>query len=542
MKKTQLAILGGGPGGYTAAFLAADLGLQVTLIEQEQLGGTCLNRGCIPSKTLLHVARVLRESRELSHFGVEFGSPIIHRESLQTKVRQTVQTLCNGIQLLAKQRRVTLIAGRGELLDSHTLQILPQTSNSAVGAIDNHTAQQDTTVSDEPQTLAFDHLIIATGSKVKRPSFVDSTTSDAEIGTPANASRSSASDVMNVQNSIWSSTEALELREIPPKLLVLGAGAVGLELAAVYAALGSRVTIVETLPRILPTADADLVKTFERFYTQYSRVRILHQTEVLGVRLASRVAVSEHMPCAKANLMAEQMSKCKMNAPIEVEWRSSTGERQVEPFDRVISAIGRTPCTEGIGLERTRVERRRDGRLEVDSQQRTNDTTIFAIGDCTPGPMLAHRAIHEAKVAVSVIAGGKDECFEPLAIPNVIYADPEFAWTGLTAEEAAVIGRTVESVVFPWLANGRSHAEGTPCGATKWIFDPKSQRVLGCGIVGTGASELIGEAVLAIEKGANVHELAELIHPHPTRSETLGCAAELQLGTATEVYKPRVHK
>ena len=298
----------------------------------------------------------------------------------------------------------------------------------------------------------------------------------------------------------------------------------------------------------MPSSDIErpgyLVKIFERFYVQYSGVKILHQTEMLGLRLVPHTVntnetnpgdTSCHVPCDVPNSSACETS-------VEVEWCSSTGDRQVEQFDRVISAIGRTPYTEGIGLERTRVERRRDGRLEVDSQQRTNDATIFAIGDCTPGPMLAHRAIHEAKVAVSVIAGGKDECFEPLAIPNVVYADPEFAWAGLTAEEAAMIGRTIESVVFPWLANGRSHAEGSPCGATKWIFDPKSQRVLGCGIVGTGASELIGEAVLAIEKGANVHELAELIHPHPTRSETLGCTAELQLGTATEVYKPRVRR
>lgn len=521
MDKTQLAILGGGPGGYTAAFLAADLGLQVTLIERDLLGGTCLNRGCIPSKTLLHVVRVLRESRELSGFGVDFGMPVIHRESLQTRVQKTVQALRGGIQLLAKQRGVTLLTGHGELTDSHTLRIFPKTLSAASASI-------------EPQTLAFDHLVVATGSQVKMPSFVEPAESDAKTGSRMDTS---PVDSACVRDFVWSSTEALELREIPAHLLVMGAGAVGLELATIYAMLGSRVTMVETLPRILPTADADLVKIFERFYTQYSGVKIHCQTSVSAARLVPRVASSSR------DTLLEKPVESPASASaleVEVEFLTPTGERRVERFDRVISAIGRTPCTRGIGLEQTGVVWRRDGRLEVDSQQRTVDAAIFAIGDCTPGPMLAHRAMHEAKVAVSVIAGGKDEFFEPLAIPNVIYTDPEFAWTGLTVEDATAIGRPVESATFPWVANGRSHAEGMPCGATKWIFDPKSQRVLGCGIVGTGASELIGEAVLAIEKGVNVHELAELIHPHPTRSETLGCAAELQLGTATEVYKPRV--
>ncbi|MDO4557578.1 MAG: NAD(P)/FAD-dependent oxidoreductase [Planctomycetia bacterium] len=548
MAKTQLAVVGGGPGGYTAAFLAADLGLQVTLIESDaHPGGVCLNRGCIPSKSLLHVARTLRDVRDLETFGVRFDAPQVDIDALRTRMTKIIGTLRGGLATLIVRRGIRLIHGRARFVDSHTLAIEPTfspdhssdhlTGNVPVysrpplsgGTISgemapggtNGTTPMDLPLSpgdsasgDVPTTLGFDHLILATGSVV-RP---------APFPIPP-----------ELRGVLWDSTSALAIPEIPRRLLVVGAGFVGLELASAYAALGSRVTIVETQSGILPDVDADLVRLFERLYLRDTGIRILRQSEVVAVRRPSN-GTEERL---NDGMTPEPEDSGEWEGLVEVELRDATGNTFAESFDRILVSTGRTPMTADLGLERTRVRRDRNGFVVVDSQQRTSEGSIFAVGDCTPGPMLAHRAIHEAKIAVSVLAGGKDEVFEPLSIPNVIYADPELAWTGETERSAAALGRTVEVASFPWSANGRSHAEGDAVGVTKWIFEPKSQRIIGCGIVGRGASELIGEAALAIEKGAGVHELAELIHPHPTRSETLSCAAELQLGTATEIYRPR---
>ena len=500
MTKTQLAVVGGGPGGYTAAFLAADLGLQVTLIEPDiHLGGVCLNRGCIPSKTLLHVARTLREARELAGFGVRFEKPQIEIETLRKRLERTIGTLRGGLTTLAARRNVRVLRALATLIDSSTLSLEP--AFEPVSNDDGSIFATSTSTEPFPTTLGFDHLILATGSAIRPAPFT----------IPA-----------NVANAVWDSTAALELREVPPRLLVVGAGFVGLELAAAYASLGSRVHVIESQSEILPSADTDLVRHFERLYTQYSGIQIERSTEIISLLVPTDESVD--------------------TGAIEAHLRGAAGVVRRETFDRILVATGREPVTSGLGLEKTRVVCDRHGFIEADTQRRTAEAAIFAIGDCTSGPMLAHRAIHEAKIAVAVLSGGRDEVFEPLAIPGVVYADPELAWAGETERSAAAIGRTVETAAFPWAANGRSHAEGSPVGITKWIFDPKSQRVIGAGIVGCGASELIGEAVLAIEKGATVHDLAEAIHPHPTRSETFGGAAEAQLGTATDLPPTRTNR
>jgi dihydrolipoamide dehydrogenase len=449
---SSLVVLGGGPGGYAAAFLAADEGLEVTLVEAEpRLGGTCLLRGCIPSKALLHVARVISESQELSEdWGVELGPPKISIDQVRARKNKVIETLSGGLSQLAKRRKVKVIRARGSFLNSQTLHLEGDDPGIPPGG-----------------QLTFDHCILATGSvPAMPPAFA--------IGDPR----------------VMDSTGALDLDDIPKRLLVIGGGYIGLEMGTVYAGLGSEVTLVELTDGLLPGADRDLVKPLER------RIQKLFGGRVyLGTKVGS-------------------ISQDGDQLHVTFEGPGRFGH---ERFDRVLVSVGRRPVTSGIGLENTGVKLDRRGFAVCNSQQRTDDPRIFAIGDVAGEPMLAHKASHEGKVAVEVIMG-RNVVFDKLAIPAVVFTDPEIAWAGLTEQEAEKAGKTVVVDSYPWAASGRAQALGRTDGLTKWIVDPETQRVLGCGIVGPGAGELIAEAVLAIEMGWSVRDWAETVHPHPTRS------------------------
>ena len=469
---SQLAVLGGGPSGYAAAFLAADEGLEVTIVEAEgQLGGTCLLRGCIPSKALLHVGRVLSEVRELqTDWGIEFGSPRIRLEAIRDRKQKVIGTLAGGLKQLAKRRNVRIIHARGMLENSGTLRL----------------QGNDPTIPEERQ-LTFDHLIMATGSiPAVPPAF--------RIDSPR----------------VMDSTAALELQELPQRMLVIGGGYIGLELGSAYANLGCDVSVVELTDGLLPGADRDLVRPLEKHLKALFHDQIFLNTKVgsLGER-AGNVEVAFEGP----------------------------GKFGVEQYDRVLVSIGRRPNSDGCGLENTQVERNERGFVIVDSSQRTRDPQIFAVGDVAGEPMLAHKAVHQARVAVEVILG-RNVQFDKAAIPAVVFTDPEIAWAGLTQDGAKRSGREVAVAIYPWAASGRAQAIGRTEGLTKWVIDPGTQRILGCGIVGPGAGELISEAVLAIEMGCEIGDVAATIHPHPTLSETLMNAGEVHFGTATEIYKP----
>jgi dihydrolipoamide dehydrogenase len=468
---TQLVVLGGGPGGYAAAFLAADLGMQVTLIEQEpKLGGVCLLRGCIPSKALLYVAKATAEAADLSDWGVTFPSPKIDVEAMRARKEKVIGTLAGGLSQLSKKRKVEVIRARACFEDSQTLR-LEQAGSKPLG----------------DDRVRFEHCILATGSRpTKIPAF------DLPTG------------------RVMDSTGALELPDVPESLLVVGGGYIGLEMATVYAALGSRVSVVELTDGLLPGADRDLVKPLAK------KLEKSLQAVWLGTKVVS---------------LADQ------GDAIEVALDGAV-DQKVQRFSRVLVSVGRRPNSDGLGLEKTGVEINDRGFVVVDRQQRTGDPHILAIGDVAGEPMLAHKAAHEGKVAAEVLAG-KPAVFEPRAIPAVVFTDPEIAWAGLTETGAKREGRAVHVAQFPWAASGRAQATGRTEGLTKWLLDPETDRVLGCGIVGSGAGDLIGEAVLAIEMGAEVHDLSESIHPHPTLSETLGAAAEVHLGTATDLYRPK---
>ena len=469
--ETQLVVVGGGPGGYAAAFLAADLGMQVTVVDVEKrLGGVCLLRGCIPSKALLHVAKAMAEAEHLAEWGVTFDKPGIDLDKVRKRKDKVISTLTGGLGQLAKKRKVNVIHARAIFKDSQTLKL------ESVG---------DKPLDDD--RLRFEHCILATGSSpAKIPAF--------DIGS----------------NRVMDSTGALALPDIPESLLVVGGGYIGLEMGTVYGALGSRVSVVELLDDLLPGADRDLVKPLAK--------RLEGQFE--SIWLKTRVVS-----------MAEQ------GESVEVTFEGDL-EQKVHRFNRVLVSIGRRPNSAGLGLENTKVEVDENGFVVVDSKQRTADPTILAIGDVAGEPMLAHKAAHEGKVAVEVLAGEPAE-FAPRAIPAVVFTDPEIAWAGLTENEAKAKEIAVQVAVFPWAASGRAQAVGRTEGFTKWLIDPKSDRVVGCGIVGPGAGDLISEAVLAIELGAAVRDLTDSIHPHPTLSETLGFAAEVYLGTATDLYRPK---
>jgi dihydrolipoamide dehydrogenase len=467
----KLVVLGGGPGGYAAAFLAADLGMEVTLVESDaRLGGTCLLRGCIPSKALLHVAKVIGEAEELHEWGVDFGKPKFNVDALRARKEKVVGTLSGGLKQLASRRKVNVIHARGVFENSTTLRL-----ESGEGP----TAEK----------LTFDHCILATGSvPAMIPAF--------DIGSPR----------------VMDSTGALELPDLPKTLLVIGGGYIGLEMGTVYAELGVQVSVVELTDGLLPGADRDLVKPL------HQRLEKLFA----GIHLSTKV-----------------VSLANKKDTIEVKFQNADGSNErVERFDRVLVSVGRKPVSKGFGLETTKV--RIDGRgfVETDELQRTADPHILAIGDVAGEPMLAHKASHQGRVAVEGLHGGP-AAFEPLAIPAVVFTDPEIAWAGLTEEQAKRESRAVDVVKYPWAASGRAVSLGRTEGMTKFLVDPETDRILGVGIVGAGAGELIAEGVLAIEMGCTARDVADSIHPHPTLSETLAFTSEAYFGTATEIYRPR---
>ena len=470
---SPLVVLGGGPGGYAAAFLAADAGMEVTIVEADpRLGGTCLLRGCIPSKALLHVARVISEVNELgAEWGVTYGSPQIDIEQVRARKEKVIATLSGGLKQLAKRRKVNVIHARGMFEDASTLVL-----------------EGDSDTIPEGGKLTFDHCILATGSTPAMP--------------PSLALES---------ERVMDSTAALELADVPPTLLVIGGGYIGLEMGSVYARLGSKVSLVELTDGLLPGADRDLVKPLLRHFKQMVEDRVFLNTKVGSLGdLGDKIEVAFEGP----------------------------GKFGVELYDRVLVSVGRRPSSRGIGLENTQVEVTRQGFVVTNAQQRTAEPHILAIGDVAGEPMLAHKASHEAKVAVETLLGHTAE-FAPAAIPAVVFTDPEIAWAGITEEEAKRDGRPYQVAMYPWAASGRAQALGRTEGLTKWLIDPDSERVIGCGIVGAGAGELIAEAALAIEMGCEVRDLTETIHAHPTLSETLMNAGEVFFGTAVEIYKPR---
>ncbi len=472
---SELVVLGGGPGGYAAAFLAADEGMEVTLVEAEsKLGGTCLLRGCIPSKALLHVARVISEVDELrADWGVSYEQPKIDIDKVRARKEKVIATLSGGLGQLAKRRNVRVIQAKGIFENSTTLRL---------------EGDHDSIPAD--RLLTFGHCVLATGSvPAMPPSFM--------IGS----------------DRVMDSTGALNLVDIPESLLIVGGGYIGLEMGSVYANLGSKVTVVELLDGLLMAADRDLVKPLQK-------------------RL-------EHLFDKRIYLNTKVGSMAEVDNQIEVTFEGP-GKYGHERFDRVLVSVGRRPVSRGIGLENTQVELTKSGFAVIDSQQRTADPHILAIGDVAGEPMLAHKASHEAKVAIEVLLG-EPATFDKAAIPAVVFTDPEIAWAGMTEEDAKKSGRVVDVEVYPWAASGRAQALGRTEGLTKWLVDPETHRVLGCGIVGAGAGELIAEAVLAIEMGCEVRDLTEAIHPHPTLSETLMNAGEVHFGTATEIYKPKRH-
>jgi len=473
MSKTRLAIIGAGPGGYAAAFLAADLGMQVTLIDEElNPGGVCLYRGCIPSKALLHVARVLTESKEAANWGVEFAAPTLDIDKMRAWKTSVVEKLTGGTGQLSKQRHVQYIRGRASLLDAATLSIT------------KHDGRE------EP--LSFDHAILATGS---RPAAVP-------IFPPFG-------------ERVMDSTEALEIKSVPKTLLVVGGGYIGLELGTVYAALGSRVSVVEMMPSLLPGVDHDLVS-------------------ILAKRIEKICAA------VMLNTKVTEMKEAKDGVHVRLDGPGVTqsGQGPEQVFEKVLVAVGRKPNSNIPGLEKTKVEIDAQGFIKVDPQRRTAEPTLYAIGDVAGQPMLAHKASHEGRTAVEAIAGNK-VAFEPRAIPAVVFTDPEIAWCGLTEDEAKKTNRAVTVARFPWGASGRAITLDRPDGVTKLLIDPQTERVLGVGIAGSGAGELIAEGVLAVEMAALASDVALSIHPHPTLSETVMESAEVFFGTSTHVYRPK---
>ena len=460
----EVVVLGAGPGGYTAAFRAADLGKQVILIERyDSLGGVCLNVGCIPSKALLHQAQIIHEAEEMSTQGIKFSKPELDIDAIRGNKENIINRLTGGLLGLAKQRKVKVITGHGSFVSDKLIQVES---------------------GDQVQKISFDHVIIAAGSQpVKIPGF------------PYEDPR------------LMDSTGALELEDIPEKLLVIGGGIIGLEMATVYHALGSQISVVELMEQLIPGCDKDLVRPLHK--------HIEKQYEAIYLK----TKVTEIKPTKKG---------------LKVTFE---GEGAPKPmiYDRVLLAVGRTPNGKLINAEAAGVLVDERGFIPVDKQQHTNVPHIYAIGDIVGNPMLAHKATHEAKVAAEVIAGEKTS-FDALTIPSVAYTDPEVAWMGLTEIEAKISGVKYEKSVFPWAASGRALSIGRDEGMTKILWHPETHRILGAGIVGTNAGELIAEAVLALELGADWEDLSLTIHPHPTLSETLNFSAEMQAGSITDLY------
>jgi dihydrolipoamide dehydrogenase len=461
IKKTEVLVLGSGPGGYSAAFRGADLGKKVILVEREStLGGVCLNVGCIPSKALLHAAKVIEDASEMQEFGVSFGKPKIDIKQLGAWKDSVVKKLTGGLSLLAKQRKVECIFGEGKFTGKNELTV-------------------------GKQKIVFEHAIIAVGSQPIHLPFLPD------------------------DPRIIDSTGALELKEVKGSLLVLGGGIIGMEMATVYHALGCDITVVEAGDRIINGADKDIVMPlYKRLQKHY---QFLLKTKVT-----------------------------KVEAKKDGLWVTFEGEGDTKPqrFDQILSAVGRRPNGKLIGAEALGIEVSEQGFIQVDKQLRTPISHIFAIGDVVGNPMLAHKAAAEGRVAAEVIAG-KKHFFEPRCIPSVAYTDPEVSWVGLTEALAKEQNIIYEKAVFPWLASGRSLGQGRDEGLTKLLFDPKTQRILGAGIVGPNAGELIAEIALAIEMGCEAEDIALTIHPHPTLSETVMLASEIFEGTITDLYIPK---
>lgn len=463
---TEVLVLGAGPGGYTAAFRAADLGKKTLLVERyATLGGVCLNVGCIPSKALLHSAKVISEAREAAAFGIDFGRPRIDLDKLRIWKDKIVGQLTGGLRGLAKQRKIEVLQGEGNFLGPNRLQI---------------------TGPDGERIVSFEQAIIAAGSQaVMLP------------GLPPD-------------RRIMDSTSALQLTEIPPRLLVIGGGIIGLELATVYHQLGSRITVVEMLDTLMAGADADIVKPLHR------RIQKQYDNIYLGTRVTQVEAQTDGLLVSF----------------------DGSGAPPQETFDSILVAVGRRPNGLAIGADLAGITVDQGGFIPVDNQQRTNVTHIFAIGDIVGQPMLAHKAAHEGRVAAEVAAGIKSG-FDTGVIPSVAYTDPEVAWVGVTEHDAAARGIGYGKGIFPWAASGRALSIGRSEGLTKLLFDEETGRVIGAGICGSGAGDLIAEAALAIEMGCDAHDIGLTVHPHPTLSETIAFSAEVFTGTITDLYIPR---
>lgn len=461
MSAKNILVVGAGPGGYAAAFLAADLGMKVTLVDPSaQPGGVCLHRGCIPSKTLLHLARLISETRQAKAWGLDFGEPRIDLASIRNWKSQVVNQMASGLVALSKQRKITLVAGHAVFKNSHTVLVSGK------------------------KELTFDHAILAVGSVPVVPKEFAS----------INSSR------------VLDSTSALELQDIPQRLLIVGGGYIGLEMGTFYAALGSKVTVVEMLDGLLPGVDRDLVRPVQsRLSKEFAAIHLNAKVQSLTETAEGLKVVFEGLP--------DQV------------------------FDRVLVSVGRRPNSNGIGLENTKVELDERGFVKVDKKQRTADPSISAIGDVVGGAMLAHKASHEGKIAVEALAGKSHG--KHVVVPAVVFTDPEIAWCGLTEAEAKSSGKEIIVSKVLWGASGRATTLGRTDGATKLILEPETGRILGVGIVGVGAGELIAEGALAVEMGVHAEDLGGTMHPHPTLSETLMESAELFLGKATHVYKRR---
>ncbi len=466
---TQLAVIGGGPGGYAAAFYAADLGMEVTLVELEKNpGGVCLYRGCIPSKALLHVAKLLHETEAASALGLEYSKPKIDLDKMRAWKDGVVTKLTGGLGVLTKQRKITYVQGRASFVNGSTLSIEGENG--------------------EATKLTFDNAILATGSRPARAGAL-------WIDSPR----------------LMDSTTALDLPDIPKSLLVIGGGYIGLELGTVYSALGSKVSVIEMTGGLLPGADRDLVQILHK--------RLENQFEAI------------HLNTKVLNLKEEKNG-------IRAQLQSEDGEIKNQLFERVLMSVGRVPNSQNLGLENTQIGTDKRGFVLVDAQRATREPNVYAIGDIAGEPMLAHKASHEARVAVDAMADHA-AAWQPNAIPAVVFTDPEIAWAGLTEIEAAKQGKAVEVARFPWAASGRALTLDRTDGVTKILVDPSTQRVLGVGICGVGAGELIAEATLALEMGATVEDLKATIHAHPTLSETVMESAEVFFGQATHLYRPK---
>ncbi|MBL9137857.1 MAG: dihydrolipoyl dehydrogenase [Verrucomicrobiales bacterium] len=464
--KTEVVVVGGGPGGYAAAFYAADLGKKVSLIEMDRLGGVCLNRGCIPSKALLHATKMIAEARESANRGIQFGTPTIDLDKLRTWKDSILTKLTGGIGQLAKARGVEVLHGKAYFEDSQTIRV--------------ETAEGQ-------QYLRYEHAILAVGSIPSLPKAFD-------LGNPR----------------IMTSTEALEVPDIPGRLLVVGGGYIGMELGTVYALLGSEVHVVEAADSLLAGSDPDLARP----------VLAAAQKKFKSLRF-------------KAKVVSMATAGKQIRVVVEHE-----GKQHEELYDRVLVAVGRRPIDMDLGLENTKVQRDERGFVKVSERLMTDDPVIYAIGDIVGGAMLAHKAAKEARVAVQAIVGETAPTRE-FVVPAVVFTEPELAWCGLTEAEAKAKGLQVEIAKFPWGASGRALTFDRPEGLTKLVIESGSERILGVGLVGHGAGELIGEGVVAVEMGATVTDLAECVHPHPTLSETLMEAAELYFGHATHAYQRR---